>query len=159
MGANFGANFGENFGNFVSNFTTFFGNFVQQKGGANAFLPHTSQCEIAFSEAMSAKKQSFADSFFSGARNASLNIGGTQAGTKRQVSKLKKLAICFDTPLSAAKETPKRVPKQTGTKMPSFQRSKACHFDTPSVYKTCHFDTPSVLVPLWLLAFAEPSPH
>ena len=34
FGATFGANFGENFGNIVSNFTTFFGNFVQQRGGA-----------------------------------------------------------------------------------------------------------------------------
>ena len=33
-GVNFGANFGANFGNFVSNFATFWGNFVQQKGGA-----------------------------------------------------------------------------------------------------------------------------
>ena len=32
---NFGVHFGENLGNFVSNFATFFGNFVQQKGGAN----------------------------------------------------------------------------------------------------------------------------
>ena len=37
FGANFGANFGENFGKFVSNFATCFGNFVQQKGGANRF--------------------------------------------------------------------------------------------------------------------------
>ena len=34
----------------------------------------------------------------------------------------------YTAPLSA-KETPKRVPKQTGTKMPSFQKSKTCHFD------------------------------
>ena len=34
IGANFGANFGDNFGNFVSDFAPFFGNFVQQKGGA-----------------------------------------------------------------------------------------------------------------------------
>ena len=37
FGANYGTNFGENFGNFVSNFAIFFGNFVQQKGGANVF--------------------------------------------------------------------------------------------------------------------------
>ena len=44
--ANFGANFGENFGNFVSNFATFFfGNFVQQKGGANK-LVHPSVCVL-----------------------------------------------------------------------------------------------------------------
>ena len=53
--------------------------------------------------------------------------------------------ICFDTPLGAAKETPKRVPKQTGTKMPSFQNSK-----------TCHFDTPSVLIHLWVLLSEGP---
>ena len=35
LGADFGANFGENLGNFVSNSRFFFGNFVQQKGGAN----------------------------------------------------------------------------------------------------------------------------
>ena len=35
-GANVGANFGEFFGgNFASNFVSVFGNFVQQKGGAN----------------------------------------------------------------------------------------------------------------------------
>ena len=34
---NFGANFVKHFGNFVSNFAVFFfGNFVQQKGGANS---------------------------------------------------------------------------------------------------------------------------
>ena len=37
FGTNFGANFGENYGNFVSKFTTFFGNFIQQKGGAKTF--------------------------------------------------------------------------------------------------------------------------
>ena len=37
--------------------------------------------------------------------------------------------IRFDTPLGfAAKETPKRVPKQTGTKMSSFHKQKRCHF-------------------------------
>ena len=36
--ADFGANIGENFGNIVSNFATFFGNFVQQKGGAKIFF-------------------------------------------------------------------------------------------------------------------------
>ena len=35
FGGNFGEHFGENFGNFVSNVATFFGNLVQQKGGAN----------------------------------------------------------------------------------------------------------------------------
>ena len=57
-------------------------------------------------------------------------LEGTQTGTgyqnkrapKCRVFKLKELAIliliCFDTPLGAAKETPKRVQQQTGTKIP-----------------------------------------
>ena len=41
FGANFGARFGEKFGNFASNFAPFFGNFVQQKGGAKSLAtPH-----------------------------------------------------------------------------------------------------------------------
>ena len=46
FGANFGANFGENFGNFVSKFTTFFGNFVQQKGGAKELVSETFGCVL-----------------------------------------------------------------------------------------------------------------
>ena len=46
---------------------------------------------------------------------------------------LRKLAIlksiCFDTPLGAAKETPKQVPKQTGTRMPGFKNQRTCHFE------------------------------
>ena len=65
---------------------------------------------------------------------------GTQTGTKTngyqnvKVSKLKSFdaTTVLIPPLGAAIETPQRVPKQTGTKMPSFQKSKTCHFDTPT---------------------------
>ena len=70
-------------------------------------------------------------SFSASAKSLSLCsfLGGTQRDTKingdqnASWSKLRKFAILkpirFDTFLGAAKETPKRVPKQTGTKMPS----------------------------------------
>ena len=65
----------------------------------------------------------------------------TKVYQKVNVSKLKKLAILtpvrFDTPLGAVKGAPKRVPKQTGTKMPSF--------------KSLPFWKPSVLTPPWVL--------
>ena len=38
FGANFGATFGASFGANFGNFATFFGNFVQQKGGANTLF-------------------------------------------------------------------------------------------------------------------------
>ena len=43
-------------------------------------------------------------------------------------------------PFGCLKVTPKRVPKQTGTKMPSFWGKK----------RSCHFDATSVLIPLWV---------
>ena len=55
---------------------------------------------------------------------------GTQTDGHQIVkcSKLKKLAILmpirFDTPFDAAQETPKRVPKQTGTKTTGYQNKQ-----------------------------------
>ena len=67
-------------------------------------------------------------------------LAGTLTGTKTNgyqkanLLKFRKLAILkpgrVDTPLGAVKKTPKRVPKQTGTKMPIFQDSETCHFET-----------------------------
>ena len=63
-----------------------------------------------------------------------LIIGGakTNGYQNAKFSKLKKLAILipirFDALLAAATETPKRVPKQTGTKIPCFsQRESNMH--------------------------------
>ena len=56
----------------------------------------------------------------------------TNGDQNTDFSKWLKLAILrtirFDTPLGAAKETLKRVPKQMGTKMPS-KHKKTCHFE------------------------------
>ena len=52
------------------------------------------------------------------------------------------ISICFDAPLGAAKETPKRVPKQTGAKCLVLKIKKKL-----AILKTIRFDTP--------LGFAE----
>ena len=73
-------------------------------------------------------------------------------------SKLKKLAILipirFDAPLGAAKEAPKRVPKQTGSKTPSlFLRKKL------ATLKTIRFDAPLGAAPHFGSVPTTPDPN